>query len=81
MKVCISCGMPMQEQSDFPNNDMNKDYCIHCARPDGEMMSFDEKKEALTKFIIRTQGFDETAAREIAESNMKKLPAWKEKFE
>lgn len=81
MKTCISCGMPMVEKTDYPNGDIGKDYCVHCACPDGSMMSFGEKKDAMTKFIIRTQGFDEKAAREIAESNMKKLPAWKEKFE
>ena len=81
MKVCISCGMPMQELSDYPNNDTSKNYCIHCARPDGTMMSLDEKREAMTSFIVRTQGFDEKAARGVAESNMRKFPAWEKYYE
>ncbi len=81
MKVCIACGMPMEDISDFAANDPNKDYCVHCARPNGEMQSFEEKKMNLTKFIVRTQGFDESAAEKMAESMMGKLPAWKAFFE
>jgi hypothetical protein len=80
MKVCIACGMPMNEMSDFPGGDTGKDYCIHCARPDGSMQSFEEKKAGMISFIVKTQGFDEKTAAKIAENTMKKLPAWKEYF-
>lgn len=80
MKICIACGMPMEHPSDFAANDISKDYCLHCARPDGEMQSFEEKKENLKQFIIRTQGFEESAALKVAESMMQKLPAWKSNF-
>jgi len=81
MKTCIACGMPMKDISDFAAKDPNKDYCVHCSRPDGEMQSFEEKKESLTKFIVKTQGFDESAALKVAENMMRKLPAWKEYFD
>jgi len=45
------------------------------------MQSFEEKKESLTKFIVKTQGADENVARKIAENMMRKLPAWKEYFD
>ena len=80
MKTCIACGMPMEKITDFAANDPNKDYCVHCARPDGEMQSFEEKKENLTQFIVKSQGFDENAARKIAENMMRKLPAWQKYF-
>lgn len=76
MKVCIACGMPMQEKSDFPNGDTNKDYCAHCARPDGSMQSYEEKLASYTAFIVRTQGLDRQAACAAARSAMAKLPAW-----
>jgi len=44
------------------------------------MQSFEEKKAGMTNFIIKTQGFDEKAAAQMAESSMKKLPAWKGYF-
>lgn len=80
MKRCIACGMPMKEVSEFAGGDTNKEYCVHCVRPDGSMQSFEEKKAGMIQFIIRTQGFDETAAAQMAENSMKKLPAWEEYF-
>ena len=79
-KICIACGMPMKEISDFAMNDPTKDYCIHCARPDGTMQSFEEKFENMTGFIIKTQGLDKSVAQSTAKSMMKKLPAWREFF-
>lgn len=80
MRLCIACGMPMNQISDFPGGDTQKNYCVHCSRPDGSMQSFEEKKASAINFIIKTQGFDEKAAEKIAESNMRKLPAWKDYF-
>ncbi|WP_353097642.1 zinc ribbon domain-containing protein [Tissierella praeacuta] len=80
MKICIACGMPMNEISEFAMNDISKDYCLHCACPDGTMQSFEEKKKSLANFLIKTQGIDEKVAIKTAESMMKKLPAWTEYF-
>jgi hypothetical protein len=70
----------MNNTSDFAMNDGSKDYCIHCARPDGAMQTFNEKKENLTSFIIKTQGLPREAAESAALSMMKNLPAWKSHF-
>jgi len=78
MKNCISCGMPMVKAEDFPLGDETKDYCVHCARPDGSMQSFPEKLEGTAKFLVRTQGLDETAAKALALRTLRKQPAWKE---
>jgi hypothetical protein len=80
MKTCIACGMPMNEKADFAMEDESKDYCVHCTNADGSMQSFDEKKENLTKFIVRTQGLSREAAENAALVMMKKLPAWKKHF-
>ncbi|MDP4092341.1 MAG: zinc ribbon domain-containing protein [Bacillota bacterium] len=77
MKTCIACGMPMEKTSDFAAGDVNKDYCVYCARPDGTMQSYDEKLDSMTEFIVRTQGLDKKAANEAAKSMMARLPAWK----
>lgn len=78
MKICIACGMPMKNKSDFAMEDETKDYCKFCARPDGSMHSYDEKVKGLTGFIMKTQGLDEEVARNSAKAMMAKLPAWKE---
>ncbi|HUJ77037.1 MAG TPA: zinc ribbon domain-containing protein [bacterium] len=77
-KTCIACGMPMSRPADFALGDVNKEYCVHCARPDGSMQSYVEKLQSLTAFIVRTQGLDERAAREGAAAMMARLPAWKD---
>ena len=80
MKTCIACGMPMTKASDFAMGDESKDYCVHCARPDGSMQSFNEKKESMTNFIIKTQGLARQNAESAALSMMEKLPVWKSHF-
>jgi len=80
VKNCIACGMPMNKAADFAMNDESKDYCLHCARPDGSMQSFEEKKQNMTEFIIKTQGLAQEAAASAALSMMQKLPAWQSHF-
>ncbi len=76
-KRCIACGMPMNEPEDHASGDTSKDYCVHCARPDGTMVSRDEARLGLTAFMVKTQGFDETAARAAVDEMMSRLPAWR----
>ena len=76
-RTCIACGMPMSKPEDFAQGDAGRSYCRHCARPDGSMQTYAEKLESLTRFIVRTQGLDESAARSGAAGMMARLPAWK----
>jgi hypothetical protein len=78
MKLCIACGMPMARPEDFPSGDMTKDYCVHCARPDGSMQSYGERAAGMAAFIVRMQGLDEGAALEAAKAAMARLPAWRD---
>jgi len=80
MKNCIACGMPMKKAADFAMGDESKDYCVYCARPDGSMQSFEEKKESMINFIIKTQGLALETAESAALSMMKKLPVWQGNF-
>jgi len=79
MKICIACGMPMTKREDFAGGHESKEYCLYCARPDGSMQSYPEKLEGTTEFLIRTQGIDREAARELAVRTLAKLPAWSKK--
>lgn len=80
MKNCIACGMPMKKESDFTMGDTSKDYCVYCANSDGTMQSFEEKKQSLINFTIKTQGLDQSVAEKAVENMMRQLPAWKECF-
>lgn len=77
MKICIACGMPMKTKTEFAMGDEKKDYCVHCARPDGTMQSYEEKLDSMSRFIVKTQGLDENVARKSAKGLLAKLPAWK----
>jgi TPP-dependent pyruvate/acetoin dehydrogenase alpha subunit len=81
MKICIACGMPMKETPAFAMGDEKKGYCTHCANKDGSMHSFEQKKESMTNFIIKTQGLEREVAENAALSMMKTLPAWEANFE
>jgi hypothetical protein len=76
MNACISCGMPMRETADYPLGDESKDYCVHCARPDGSLQSYPERLDGMAGFLVRTQGLDPVAARETAARQMATMPAW-----
>jgi hypothetical protein len=67
----------MKTKEEFAMGNEEKDYCVHCSRPDGTMQSYDEKLVSMSSFIVRTQGLDNSAAKKVAESMMSKLPAWK----
>jgi hypothetical protein len=71
----------MTAVEEFAMGDPAKDYCVHCARPDGSMQSFEEKLASLTGFIVRTQGFAPAAAAVAAKVMMKPLPAWSDRAE
>ena len=76
---CISCGMPLRTPQDHAAGDESKNYCTHCARPDGSMKSYDEVLTGMTAFLVRTQGFDQAAAKKAATGMMAGMPAWKSK--
>lgn len=76
MKTCIACGMPMGKPEEFAMGDTLKDYCVYCARPDGSMQSYEEKLDSMSRFITKTQGFDEGTAKQTARELMARLPAW-----
>ncbi len=71
--------MPMEKPEDFANSDPAKDYCRYCVRPDGSMLSYGEKLDNMTEFMIRTQGFDPDAARSKVAEMLRNLPAWKDR--
>jgi hypothetical protein len=72
--------MPMRNASEHAMKDESKEYCLYCCRPDGSMQSFEEKKESMTNFIIKTQGLAREPAEAAALSMMRKLPAWERNF-
>lgn len=76
-KTCIACGMPMEAAEDFPLGNTSKEYCCYCARPDGNMQSYEERLAKYSEWFVKTQGLDKAAAIKQAKTVMADLPAWK----
>ncbi len=77
--TCISCGMPMENAEDHAMSDPTKGYCIHCARDDGSMKSYEEALESMTAFMVVSQGLAERPAKKMVKEMMSRLPAWKDR--
>ncbi len=76
-KICIACGMPMEAPEDYASKDTSKDYCAYCAKPNGEMQSYEERLENYSGWLMKTQGLKKTAAIAQSKTIMSQLPAWK----
>jgi murein tripeptide amidase MpaA len=85
-KTCIACSMPMEKPEDFAGKDTKKDYCCHCARPDGSMKSYEECLEDSIKWGLMGENYKMmNFAKKPTEAEMRKgliaymatLPAWK----
>ncbi len=77
--TCIACGMPMPKPEQHAMGDTDKPYCLHCARPDGTMRSYDEAVIGMTAFMMNSQGLDEMSARAAVAKLLSELPAWKDR--
>jgi len=77
VKTCISCGATMRHLEDYPFADVTKDYCIHCARRDGSLKTYDEALERVATVLCRQRGVNRDTARQLAVALMAELPAWK----
>ncbi len=73
---CTSCGMPFHQASDHALGDERISYCTHCTKEDGSLKSYDEVLEATKGYFIHSQGLDSEAARKMADTLLKKQPAW-----
>lgn len=68
--------MPLERAEDCPSGNMQSDICIHCAHPDGTLKPYNEVLEGMTGYLIHSQGLDPKAARQMADVELKKHPAW-----
>lgn len=66
---CQSCGRPSESL-----------FCRECSNEIGELKSFDEIVENLTKYFVETQGFDVTVARSAAIGVLSRQPEWESKL-
>ncbi len=77
MKICISCGMPLDNTENIGAELDDGMVCIHCSTHDGQVKSCEEIFEGGVKFFMQ---IIPDARRDLAErltrKNMNRLPYW-----
>lgn len=81
MKICQSCGMPMNDPSLYGKNSdgtENHEYCTYCY-PAGQFNNpnetFEEMVESCVPFMMK-EGYTEVEARQYLNDNLKGLKRW-----
>jgi Putative zinc ribbon domain len=83
IKICQSCGMPMEEPEDFGVNadgSESREYCQYCWQ-DGKFtadVDLPEFIEMQVKIAVEKMGMDEAEARAIAETTLPELNRWRQ---
>ena len=75
MKICESCGMPLEDNtaSKFDNR-----YCIYCQdQINGQLKTKEEVREGSIRAAVKLMGKSREEAEKMADEMMPKLPRWK----
>ncbi|MBI4991106.1 hypothetical protein HZB96_03355 [Candidatus Gottesmanbacteria bacterium] len=77
MKICESCGMPMEEKTTSKHD---KRYCVYCQNQEtGELKTYEQVREGSIGAAIRLMGKTKEEAQKMADEMMPKLPRWEKK--
>jgi hypothetical protein len=74
---CGSCGFPMRNAADFAGGRTGAAYCSTCGDAQGRLLPFDQVLQANADSLVREQGLDPAAARELARALLHSMPVWK----
>lgn len=75
MKICHSCGMPLDETTTSKHN---TNYCIHCQNQEsGEIASFGQVKEGSINAAMKYMGKTREEAEKMVNEMLPNLPHWK----
>jgi hypothetical protein len=77
-RSCGSCGFPMRNPGDYAGGNPAAEYCSTCALDDGQLKPYEEVVHANAEYLVREQGLDLLAAREMARALLASMPAWRE---
>jgi hypothetical protein len=74
---CGSCGFPMVEPEDFAGARPGSPYCSTCGDDDGSLKHYAEVLALNADYLVRQQGLDPAAARDMAHTLLMSMPAWR----
>ena len=74
MKICESCGMPLDEGTTSKKDGR---YCIYCQNQEtGELATYEQVRQGSIDAAIRLMGKTKEEAEKMADEMMPKLPRW-----
>jgi hypothetical protein len=74
--ICISCGMPIDDQSRSKNDPQ---YCIYCQNQEtGELATKEQVREGSINAAMKFMGKTREEAEQMCDELMPTLPRWQE---
>ena len=75
MKICESCGMPLDEKT---TSKFDGRYCIYCQNQDtGELKTYEQVRQGSIDAAVKFMGKTKEEAEKMADETMPRLPRWK----
>jgi hypothetical protein len=69
----------MKEPADFAGGRVGAAYCSGCGDEAGRLRPYPEVLQVNADYLVRQQGLDPAAARELARALLASMPAWKDR--
>lgn len=74
---CNSCGMPLENKTDFALGDTSSTYCKYCVDTKGGLLPYATILKNNADYYQESQGLTEQAATKMAKDLLLSMPAWK----
>jgi hypothetical protein len=75
MKICESCGMPLDEKT---SSKFDQRYCFYCQDQETrKLKTYEQVRKSSIDAVIRLMGKTQEEAEKMADEMMPKLPRWK----
>lgn len=80
MKICIACGMPLENIEDIGTQNGEEIFCKYCVNEDKSVKTCEEVFNGGVNFFLTTlPELDKSLAERAVRKNMNLLPYWKNK--
>lgn len=74
MKICESCGMPLDKKT---SSRQDTRYCFYCQNQEtGELKTYEQVREGSIGAAMRLMGKTKAEAEKMADEMMPELPRW-----
>lgn len=77
MRICESCGMPMEGAKDHGGHDESNSYCKYCTNTKGELKSREQVRDGMVAYMVKSEKRSREEAERFVEQHLSQMPAWK----